>query len=252
MHPLPKSIAKSMDTAGLNDANHLREELDLMGYVISHDLQAPLRSILSTYEELAQHPGLQDENGKAMLGQLSGEAQRLKTMMQGLLEYVRMETFFTKSNQLDANELVDTAITTLDAEIKANDALVTHDVLPQVMGHRGRLTRLFGYLIDNAIKFHGVQPPEVRITAQRQGAMWEFCVSDNGIGIDDEHQDIIFRLFQRLHTAEEYPGYGIGLALARKIAEAHGGQLRVESAPQEGSRFRVTLPAVDNVKNNGR
>ncbi len=228
-----------------NALEKLREELELVGYLTSHDLQAPLRIIQSCCQTLNKHPALaSDAAGRDAVQTLNQEAARLKTLMQGLLDYIRLETFPTAHTPLDCNEIVAAAMATLENDIKMSGATVDCDPLPQVLGHHGRLTRLFAHLLDNALKFRSRQPLKVHISAQRAEDRWEFCVEDNGIGIDEEYQDIIFRLFQRLHTDEAYPGHGIGLALSRKIVEAHGGKLRMKSMPGKGSRFIFTLPAV--------
>lgn len=225
----------------------LMAELEMIGYVTSHDLQSPLRAIQSCCEELNANPAvMKDKTAGESVRMMSSEAARMKTMLQGLLEYVRLDTFATASALLDANELYDTALITLSEEISATGADITKDPLPQVYGHRGRLTRLFAFLLDNAIKFHGTQKPRIHVSAKRVGDMWQFCIEDNGIGVDEEHREIIFSLFQRLHTQEAIPGHGIGLALARKLAQAHGGTVWMEPAPSGGSRFYFTLP--DNKK----
>jgi len=225
----------------------LYDELELVGYVVSHDLKAPLRAIQSCCEELNRHPALSDDAaGRDTLQMLNRESERLKALMQGIVDYSRLETFATTHILLDSNEIMQTVIATFGNEIKTAGAVITCEALPKVTGHRGRLTHLLAYLLDNALKFRGEQPPVIHISARRAGEMWEFCIEDNGIGINEEQFDIIFRLFQRLHTAEAYPGHGIGLALGRKIVEAHGGKLWVESALGKGSRFYFTVKSCES------
>ena len=115
--------------------------------------------------------------------------------------------------------------------------------LPTVLGDPGLLQLLMANLIGNGLKFHreGV-PPVVRVDARRDGDVWEVSVTDNGIGIEPEYGDKVFVIFQRLHTREEYPGTGIGLAACRKIVERHGGRIWVESEAGEGTTMRFTLP----------
>jgi light-regulated signal transduction histidine kinase (bacteriophytochrome) len=111
-----------------------------------------------------------------------------------------------------------------------------------VRGDVTQLCQLFQNLVGNAIKFCSPAPPQVRITARDQGEQWRFSVQDNGIGIDNQYAEKIFVIFQRLHTRQEYPGTGIGLAICRRIVERHGGRLWFESEPGNGSVFHFTLP----------
>jgi light-regulated signal transduction histidine kinase (bacteriophytochrome) len=112
-----------------------------------------------------------------------------------------------------------------------------------VFGQASQLGQVFQNLIANAIKFRGEAPPRVNVSAQRNGKEWLFTVQDNGIGIDPAQAERIFVPFQRLHTREEYPGAGIGLAVCKKIVERHGGHIWVESEPGRGARFLFTLRA---------
>jgi signal transduction histidine kinase len=105
-------------------------------------------------------------------------------------------------------------------------------------------TRVLQNLIGNALTYRGEEPPVITASAQRQGGLWRITVRDNGIGIDPRHHDRIFVVFQRLHTAAEHPGTGMGLAICKKIVESHGGQIWVESEPGHGAAFSFTLPAV--------
>jgi light-regulated signal transduction histidine kinase (bacteriophytochrome) len=229
--------------AALSEAQRLRADLELFSYIASHDLRAPLRIMSVGCDELSEHPAIAaDEKAGAALRMIVSQSSHMQSLLDGLLEYMRLETFPVKHTLLDMDAVVATAITTLEAEINASGATITCAKLPQVCGHRGRMTRLFAHLLDNAIKFRGPEPVKIHISARRLGKGWEFCVEDNGIGIDEEYHGIIFTLFQRLHTKEAYPGIGAGLALSRKIVESHGGAIRVESALQKGSRVYFTLP----------
>ena len=121
--------------------------------------------------------------------------------------------------------------------------MVTRDALPTVSADPGQLVQVFQNLLANALKFRGDAPPRVHVSARRNGGFWEFHVADNGIGIDPRYADRVFVLFQRLHGPKEYPGTGIGLALAKKIIERHGGRIGVESSVGEGASFWFTLEA---------
>jgi light-regulated signal transduction histidine kinase (bacteriophytochrome) len=120
--------------------------------------------------------------------------------------------------------------------------MVTNGELPMVNADRTQLVQVFQNLVGNAIKFRGQEPPRVHVSAVSQGREWVFSVRDNGIGIAKEYHERIFSIFQRLHSREEYPGTGIGLALCKRIVERHGGTIRVESGPGSGSTFFFTLP----------
>jgi light-regulated signal transduction histidine kinase (bacteriophytochrome) len=131
----------------------------------------------------------------------------------------------------------------LHLAIQDQAAEVTHDALPTVHGDANQLGLVFQNLIGNALKFGGAAPPRIHLTARRAGTQWVFAVRDNGIGLDPQHTERIFEVFQRLHTRSEYPGTGIGLAICKKIIERHGGRIWVESQPGAGATFMFTLPA---------
>ena len=122
---------------------------------------------------------------------------------------------------------------------------MTHDPLPRVLADDVQVGQLFQNLVDNALKFRGPRLPVVHVAAERQGDRWRFAVSDNGIGLDPSQAGRIFQVFRRLHTANEYPGLGLGLALCKRIVERHGGEIWVESEPGRGSTFYFTLPAAN-------
>jgi light-regulated signal transduction histidine kinase (bacteriophytochrome) len=126
--------------------------------------------------------------------------------------------------------------------IAENNVKVTHEPLPTVFVDKNQMLQMFQNLITNAIKFRGVKPPEINMSAQKRQNEWVFSISDNGIGIKPEHQKQIFDVFKRLHTREEYPCTGIGLSIVQKIITHHDGRIWVESELRKGSTFYFTLP----------
>ena len=124
---------------------------------------------------------------------------------------------------------------------------MTIDGLPTICANETQLTQLFQNLLSNALKYHPPeQPPQVDVSATHQENEWLFGIHDNGIGIQPEYFDQVFQIFQRLHTKDEYPGTGIGLATCKKIVENHGGRIWVDSDPALGTTFYFTLPEPTN------
>jgi light-regulated signal transduction histidine kinase (bacteriophytochrome) len=143
-----------------------------------------------------------------------------------------------------AGELVDEALANLEVAVSLSGGRVVREDLPEVRVEPALLTAVFQNLIGNALKFHGEAPPEVRVTAERDGDDWVFSVRDNGIGIEAEYAERVFALFQRLHGRNAYPGTGIGLAMCRRIVEHHGGRIWLDTETGgDGATFRFTLPA---------
>jgi len=118
--------------------------------------------------------------------------------------------------------------------------------LPAVRGDQVQVALLFQNLLDNALKFRSAEPPRIHVTARPEDGVWVFAVRDNGIGIDPKHFDRIFKVFQRLHTVQRYPGSGIGLAVCERIVHRHGGRIWVESEFGKGATFCFTLPKVES------
>jgi signal transduction histidine kinase len=218
-------------------------ELQQFAYAASHDLQEPLRSVAGFVALLEKrYKGKLDSNADDFIRYTVNGVRRMRMIIKDLLEYSRVGTNAGEFKPLDTSSVVGKAISNLQAAIKDSGAMVTHDDLPDVIADEPQLVRLFQNLIGNAIKFKGKDSPKVHIAAFKKDNEWVFSVKDNGIGIDPEHAQRIFVIFQRLHTIEEYPGTGIGLAICKKIAERHGGNIWVESEPGKGSTFFFTLP----------
>ncbi|ROZ62733.1 PAS domain S-box protein [Ramlibacter sp. WS9] len=217
-------------------------DLRQFAYVASHDLKSPLRSIggIAQILEHSYHGAL-DAKGIGLLRRLSAAAARLEQLTDDLLQLADLEGEVPAFAPVDCRDAVQEALQLMEQPIRDAGATVTVGDLPVVMGVHGELTHLFLNLIANAVKYHGQQAPEVRITAERAGAEWVISVADNGIGIDPKHHERIFEVFNRLHKVGDYGGTGIGLAICRTIAARQGGRIWVESQEGKGSTFKVAL-----------
>jgi light-regulated signal transduction histidine kinase (bacteriophytochrome) len=168
-------------------------------------------------------------------------ANRMRGLIDDLLTYSRVSRLGKPFEQTNLESTLDAVLKNLQVSIAENDAVVTHDKLPVVIADGGQLVQLLQNLIGNAIKFHGKEAPRVHVSAQVKENEYLFSVRDNGIGIAPEYIDRLFKIFQRLHTREEYPGSGIGLAVCKKIVERHGGRIWIESQMGKGSTIYFTL-----------
>ena len=133
---------------------------------------------------------------------------------------------------------------TLQLEIADCGAAITHDPLPVVMGDATQLVQLLQNLTANAVKFRADRPLQIHLAVEKQDYTWQFCLSDNGQGFEPKYAERIFKIFQRLHTRQDYPGTGIGLAVCKRIVERHGGQIWAESQPDQGAHFCFTIPYI--------
>jgi light-regulated signal transduction histidine kinase (bacteriophytochrome) len=166
----------------------------------------------------------------------------MQRLIQDLLTYSRVGTKGRDLRHTSSEDALQQALVNLRGSIEGSGAQVTHDLLPAVLADEMQLTQLFQNLVGNAIKYQKSGVPRVHVTATMNGdKKWTFAVKDNGLGIDPQYFERIFGMFQRLHKREEFAGTGIGLAICKKIAERHGGNISVESSPGHGSTFRFAL-----------
>lgn len=217
-------------------------ELEQFAYVASHDLQAPLATIAS-YAQLLEKRSKDklDSQANKFIGNIVYGCMRMQNLIDDLLEYSRFGRSDKLLQQTDCNQVFEQAIANLQGVIRDTEAVVCSSELPVVHGEISQLVQLFQNLVGNAIKYRQDAPPVVSVSACKHQDHWLFSVSDNGIGIAQQHQERIFKIFQRLHTQKEYSGTGIGLAICQKIVQRHGGRIWVESEPGQGSTFRFTL-----------
>ncbi len=220
------------------------EDLKRFAYVASHDLQEPLRMVASYTQLLAERYGDQlDEKAHKFIHYAVDGAQRMQALIRDLLAFSRVETRAQGFKPVDCNSALGVAIANLKAVIDETGTLVASGDLPNVPADESQLTQVFQNLISNGIKFRQPETtPHIRISAERLEEYWRFAVQDNGIGIDSKYKDRVFEIFQRLHTRNEYPGTGIGLAMCNRIVHRHGGRIWFESSPGKGSTFFFTLP----------
>ena len=223
------------------------DDLEQFAYVASHDLQEPLR-IVSGYMDLLKrrYSGKLDTDADEFIGFAVDAAERMQGMIRALLEYSRVGTHGGAIGRTESFAAVQEALANLRLTIEDNEAEVEVRDLPPVQADAAQLTHLFQNLISNGIKFNDSKPPRVEVGAERRNGEWRFSVSDNGVGFDQDQAGRLFVIFQRLHSREEYPGTGIGLAVCKKIVERHGGRIWVESEPGKGTEFSFTLPPAQN------
>jgi two-component system, chemotaxis family, sensor kinase Cph1 len=219
-------------------------ELEQFAAVVSHDLRSPLLAISGcaqlVREQFADALG---GDGAELLEMIQDGVNRMALLIKDLLALARCTPAQAVVAPIEAEQALVQSLAELREPIAQCGATVTHDRLPVIRGNAAQLTQVFSQLIGNALKYHRDEPPCVHVSAMDRGAEWEFAVRDNGIGILPAYFEKIFGIFHRLHDEREYGGgSGIGLPICKKIVEHHGGKMRIESQPGQGSTFFFTLP----------
>lgn len=227
----------------MDELKRSNRELQQFAYVASHDLQEPIRMIASFTQLLERrYKGKLDDDADDFIKFIVEGATRMQHLIEDLLTYSHVTTRAEPFNKIDLEDVFKESIANLKLMIDETNAEITHDPLPSLSADRSQIIQLFQNLIGNSLKFKGKEDPKIHISVNKDDYSWIFEFSDNGIGIAPDHQERIFRVFQRLHTREEYPGTGIGLAVCEKIVQRHGGRIWIESKPGDGAKFFFTLP----------
>ncbi len=227
-------------TKALEESN---KELQQFAYVASHDLKEPLRMITSFLQLLERRYMDQlDQDAHEFIEYAVEGAKRLDSMITDLLEYSKIGRSKLKIVPVICEEIIDKVMMNLKVPIEENNAIITHDLTYSVNCDENLMVILFQNLIGNAIKYRSQNNPEIHISVSEERNQYLFSVKDNGIGIEEEHLDRIFTIFQRLHTRDKYEGTGIGLAISEKIVKQLGGNIWAESEIGNGTTFYFTIP----------
>jgi PAS domain S-box-containing protein len=230
-----------------HQADELRRsniDLEQFAYIASHDLQEPLRMVASYTQLLSErYKDRLDDRANKYLAYAFDGARRMQSLVRDLLAYSRVSSSDRPSHQrVDSAEVARRVIAGMARQIEEAGIAVTLGPLPIVVSNDTELQSIFHNLISNAVKFRGDDHPTIQVSAEEVEGFWQFLIQDNGIGIDERYHQRVFQMFQRLYERGKYEGNGIGLAIAKKIVEQHGGKIWVESAPGKGSSFYFTIP----------
>ncbi len=241
-----EDLRKAMETEyRLKLMEEKNKELAQFNYIASHDLQEPLRTVISFSQILAKNNNAHlDKDSLINLELIIDASKRMKTLIRGLLDYSKIGSN-RKLVQVNCLELVQQIQSDLLGSILEKKATIEVSHLPELMAYPLELRQLFQNLISNALKFVPEdRMPYVKIAAYHDRDKWVFSVADNGIGIREKDQERVFGIFQRLHTRTEFEGSGIGLSHCQKIVELHGGKIWIESEFGKGSQFSFSIPTI--------
>ena len=239
---MSQSQVRDIETSEPETANVAQEFRDY-AYIVSHDLGAPARLMVEFARLLGEkQSAFNDEEDRVLLREIMENGERMRGMMQGLLAYSRLNTLAAPHVLVDTKKIAEHASLLMREKLKTRKGRLTLGPLPSLMADPDQIMQLFSFLIDNAIKFASPgRPPEVHLSADDIAGGWRFTLRDNGIGIEPDYYDKIFKPFQKLHSDDEYPGFGMGLALARKIVGLHGGRLWIGESSPSGTVMHFTL-----------
>ncbi len=228
-------------------------EMEQFAYIASHDLKSPLRNISGFSKLLKQrYRETIDEGGKEYIDFIVQNTEMMGNVIDDLLIYSQVD--HDKELALtDFNRIVELVKINLKSYIKAESAIVTADDLPTLWVHKSGVIRLLQNLIENALKYRSETPPDIHLSAHFNGEHWQFSVKDNGVGLDEAYNEKAFQPFQRINQRDR-PGMGMGLAICRKVAKLHGGNIWFsQNLPKNGvctegslgTTFHFTIPQIE-------
>ncbi len=226
------------------DLQRSNSDLEQFAYIVSHDLQEPLRAMTGYLNIIAEK---NNENElKILVSRAIRASGRMKDLIRDILLYSKIGRKTGEVESVDCNEIIQQVIENFQPIIDKNNIMVTFSLLPTIKAHKSEIIQIFQNLIGNAIKYRkeGAQV-KIDIVCLLENNFWIFHVKDNGIGIAEEYNEVIFKIFKRLHNREDYPGTGIGLSICKKIIEQYNGNIWVKSTPGFGSDFCFTFPALN-------
>lgn len=235
-----RKLAEQSQVSLMKELKRSNEELSNFAYIVSHDLKAPLRGINFLADILvSDYADKFDQEGRNYINLITDRVDRMKNLIEGILEYSRIGRK-ADIKEIDLNELVHHLIGFISLPSTIN--IHIKNVLPKVTGEPTQLSQVFQNLIDNAIKYNDKPAGEVNIFSSEDQDNWIFSISDNGPGIDPAYYEDIFKIFHTLDTSPSSTSTGIGLSIVKKVVEFHGGKIKVDSEPGNGSTFTFTLP----------
>jgi hypothetical protein len=227
----------------VQELSRSNQELQQFAYVASHDLQSPLKTIVNYLTLLETKYGEHlDVDGRKLIDTSTAAAGRMRTLINDLLDFSGVGSV-AEFDSVDLNALIAEILDEHQHDIKVANATVDIGPLPTLMAHRTDLKQVFQNLITNGLKYRRLDAAtRLSIYATDEGTAYRFAVADNGIGIDPEHYERVFQIFQRLHGRNDYPGTGIGLATCKKVIDIYGGRIWLDSTPGVGTTFYLTIP----------
>jgi len=227
------------------DLEKVNQELDRFVHTVSHDIAGPLTTIVGYAAYLEKHYMVRlDKLGQDSLSGLRKGATRLSVLIKDMLELTKMHRIKNPYSKVSIQDIVDVSLANCDFMIRQANAEIRVDgKLPEIICDRIKMTAVFTNLINNAVKFSKPNEPVIiHIGWNETPKEYEFYVKDNGVGIDPQFHQVIFEIFKRAHASEQYAGTGVGLAIVKAALEDHGGRIRVESSPDQGTTFIFNIP----------